>query len=159
MPATWTLMTRPMIRSVVPSSPLAWPMCTGVMTMTPTITEWETTTDVSPSRPDGLRHTAPSAASVARRGRTAGAPDPPPRRRESSSGSGRISTRKPTATTAKAAREITNPPLRGGMSSHRPRSAPGPARLGPRTDPMVVAQTTRLRERPRRSGSARSAAA
>ena len=48
MPATCTLMTRPMIRSVVPSGPPAWPMCTGVMTMTPTMTEWETTTAVRP---------------------------------------------------------------------------------------------------------------
>ena len=53
MPATCTLITRPMTRSVVPSAPPAWPMCTGVMTMTPTITEWETTTAVRPSRPPG----------------------------------------------------------------------------------------------------------
>jgi hypothetical protein len=150
-------MTRPMIRSVVPSDPPAWPMCTGVMTITPTITEWDTTTEVRPRRPAGEAQTARTAAPVAWRG--PGLPSPPPSRRASSNGSGRSSRSRAAATTAKATADTANPPPRAGSPRARPRSAPGPARLGPSTEPTVVAHTTRDRSRPRRAGDARSAAA
>ena len=92
-------------------------------------------------------------ARVARRGRRPAAPVPPPRRRASSSGSGRSSsqqrrrrrrrTRRPTARSRRRAAAGRAP---------RPRSSPGPARLGPSTEPTVVAQTTSDSARPRCSG-------
>ena len=130
MPATCTLMTRPMIRSVVPSGPPAWPMCTGVITITPTITEWETTTEVSPSRPPGEaqpRAPPPRWRRAAGRRRPVAAPPAGeqqrvgPQQRQDDAGATRANT---TADTA-------NAPPSGGRPSERPRSAPGPGEVGP----------------------------
>ena len=140
-----------MIRSVVPSGPPAWPMCTGVMTITPTITAWETTTAVSPSRPPGEAHTARTAAPVAPRGRDAGPVAAEPSR-EQQGVRAQQQARTPAPTRTNTTAETAKAPPRTGRPSAAPRSAPGPARFGPRTEPIVVAQTTRDRSRPRRSG-------
>ena len=79
--------------------------------------------------------------------------------RASMSGSGRSPARsRPQARTSPAP-EMTNGPAMGGSPRLWPTTAPGWIRLGPATAPMVMAQTTADRERPRCSGSARSTAA
>lgn len=75
------------------------------------------------------------------------------------SGSGR----RRTSMTAKAA-SIPTPenryaPVRGGSPTMAATALPGPDRFGPRTDPTVVAHTTRERSLPRWAGSERSVAA
>ena len=60
---------------------------------------------------------------------------------------------------AKPASEKTNEPASSGRPSARATADPGPMRLGPSTEPIVVAQTTIERSRPRCAGCARSAAA
>ena len=65
-----------------------------------------------------------------------------------------------TAAAASSAKMVkTNGPANNGTLSHSATTAPGPVRFGPSTDPIVVAQTTVLRSRPRCAGVARSVAA
>ena len=76
-----------------------------------------------------------------------------------SSGSGRSSTPTTTAASRKMAAAMRNGPAVSDMDVPRKTWPAGAAMLGPRTEPIVVAQMTVEIARPRRSGSARSAAA
>ena len=155
MPATCTLITRPMTRRIAPSGPPAWPMCTGVMTMTPTITEWDTTTDVRPSRPVGDPQTARTASPWPAEARPGPAPPGGGRAAAGPAGAGGATRQHDDA---EHHRRDDERATQARQPQGAPQIGPGPAGLGPSTEP-TVAHTTSDRSRPRRSGGARSAAA
>ena len=154
MPKTWTLMTSPTMFRVAPSCR----MCTGVITITDTITVWLSAIAASPSVAARDLLTARIASrSEAWWVRAAGSI--PSRLLASSSGSGRSPTIRISAAAANAATEKRTGPASGGRPTARARSPPGPVRLGPSTTPTVVAHTTVANARARVLAVARSVAA
>ena len=128
MPATCTLMTSPMTRSVVPSGPPACPMWTGVMTITPTITEWATITRGDPEASlRGRPHRAQRHA-----GRPAGpgpvpaAPEPPGEQQRV--GAQQQQKARP-PTTAKATADTANAPPRAGSPEGAAEVGTGPGEV------------------------------
>ena len=151
------LMTRPMTSS--PASPCA--MCSGVITMTLTIVTWPRArvTQPEPGRRDAGRRPAAPGSPSRGPGRT-------PHRRRGAAAGPRGAGRGAAARTSRPSGEEQaddgedvgageRPAGRGARATGRP----APTRLGPRTLPTVVAQTTMPRSRARCFGSARSAAA
>ena len=155
MPRMWMLMTKPMTSRSAPP----WFMCSGVMTMTLTMTTCPSARVRMPRRALGM----PAATLRPRVTEPWVAPESSPsatrRCRASMSGSGRSRQSR----TAMASRSPSSENRNGPVSSGRPRAratgALGPTRLGPTTLPMVVAHTTMLRSRARCCGCARSAPA
>ena len=154
MPSTWTLITTPITSRVAPP----WCMCSGVITITDTITACASASAATPeetpgrvrttctTRPhDGCVRAAPPRASAASRA--------------TSSGSGRSRTPITAAAASIPARPNRNGPVSTGTPSASPARPARPVRLGPATAPMVVAHTTTDSARARFSGRARSVAA
>lgn len=153
MPAMCPLMTRPINWMSAPWCP-RW---TGVMTMTETIAVWDTATVTSASRAIGAARTA---ATPARSDRFAAVSVPSGAKALAvSSGSGRSSTATRDPVSRKMTKAQANGPAVSGTTVPRNTALAGAAMLGPSTEPIVVAQMTWEIARPRRSGSARSAAA
>src|SRR5680860_860548 len=138
-------------------------MCNGVITITAIITECASASAVVPAdTPVFPRITSATrdqcvpertAASVA----DADCADATSR--ATRSGSGLMNTPTTTAATTMATTLNTNGAASLGMPSATETDPAGPARFGPATAPMVVAQTTSDRERARCAGFARSVAA
>ena len=123
MPATCTLMTSPITRSAS-SPPPAWPMCTGVITMTPTITAWDDDHG-GQAEPAGRRrpHRAQAGRVAVRGGGAPVAAAQTPGQHQRIGPEQRPAGR--AATTAKTTAETTKAPPSGGRPSAVPRSAPG----------------------------------
>ncbi len=166
IPAMCRLIVNPTTLSDAPW----WARCTGVIVITDTITAWPITSAVSPVRAAGrvitwrmavlirakiagCRRARPAAPATSRPVASA------PRPMASRSGSGRSRSRMTAQPAMKAATEKTKVPAASGSARARATASPGPLRLGPRTLPTVVDQTTRDSERARVAEVARSAAA
>ncbi len=124
--------------------------CTGVIAITATIVAWLSASDriavTTPERSLGRSTATPVPRST-------------PSRAAMRSGSGRSDTAYTVAATICAASAKKNTPPRARMPKISPSASPGEMRFGPSTAPIVVAQTTIARSRPRRPGSERSVAA
>ena len=162
MPTTCRLTTSPMTRISAPP----WCMCSGVITITATMTAWAsaratiaapttgcaaTTSRTrphharSPPRRPGRAGSTPRTASAASRATT--------------SGSGLSQTSTTSAATAIASPPSRNGPVRDGRPRVTATRVPHPLRVGPSTAPAVAAHTTTAMARARRSTGARSVAA
>ena len=139
MPSTWTLITMPITRSSAPPCS----MCSGVITITATITA------CARGQPgDGVRRApaAPGRACTARphdgAGRRPRPARPPPRGRAAAGRDAGRPRRPPARREHPDAAERRTARSARGCRAGRPAAGGGPVRLGPATAPIVVAQTT-----------------
>ena len=153
IPRVWAIMTHP----TAPRSPPALRMCTGVIVMTRTITDWPTTRATNESTTVGRRRIDPSdrspgwatsSRSMAGSSSTA-----------SVSGSGRSATAMTRAAMAKPTTARPSGPASSVHPAARAQEPVGSMSSGPTTAPMVEAHTMRLMAAPRRDSFRRSPAA